>query len=270
MKNQIADVYNTAGFSSAVSLVTQGRAEKIAHELPALRDKGVFKTDPVYSPGGEMVNSIIYYGGAPLINIDQVKPQDEPRSYKDLLAPRWKGKMITMDPRTEGGSASFYYILRYHKVLDLDYYRRLAQQDIAIWGGNPREAIAMVARGEYPLILGQTTTTVAPIMAEGAPLKILTMEEGTTISAGGSTLVVKGAPHPNAARVFVNWLLSPEGQLSYAQSASSTPIRKDVPDFVLPSVQMQPKIVWPTSWEASLWQDQDIAAKTMEKIFGTR
>ncbi|MDO8636452.1 MAG: extracellular solute-binding protein, partial [Dehalococcoidia bacterium] len=109
----------------------------------------------------------------------------------------------------------------------------------------------------------------APIIAEGGPLKVLTPEDGN--SAGlGAVVAMKGAPHPNAARVFVNWLLSQEGQRSYAEAASVTSIRNDVPDFTNPSARVVPKKIWARNWEMEEWARKDLAAKTMEKIFGSK
>jgi len=126
-----------------------------------------------------------------------------------------------------------------------------------------------IARGEFPMLLSGTTDIAAPIIAEGGPLKVLTPEDGN--SAGlGAVVAMKGSPHPNAARVFVNWLLSQEGQRSYAEAASVTSIRKDVPDFTNPSALVVPKKIWARNWEMEEWARKDLAAKTMEKIFGSK
>ena len=267
MKRPVGDLWNSRSASSIAELVLLGGADSIAGGLPSLRDKAAFKIDPVYSPGGEAVVWAMGYGDA-VINTKQIKPEDEPRSYKDLLSPTWKGKILTQDPRTSGGTI-FYANLRYHKVLDLDYFTRLAQQDMAIWGGSATEGHMKIARGEFPMLLAGTTDIAAPIIAEGGPLKVLTPEDGN--SAGlGAVVAMKGAPHPNAARVFVNWLLSQEGQRSYAEAASVTSIRKDVPDFTNPVARVTPKKIWARNWEMEEWARKDLAAKTMEKIFGSK
>ena len=266
LKIPVADIMTTGGASSMSELVLKGGTERIAHELPILRDKAAFRVDPVYSPGGEMVSVAVYFGGV-LFNSNLVKPE-EVRSYNDLLDPKWRGKFLSPDPSI-GGGTSFFYALRYHKVLDLDFYRRLAKQDIKRWGGNTREGFAMVARGEYSIFLNVTTDAVAPLMAEGAPLKVMVAEEGNTGSTS-NIAVVKDGPHPNAARVFINWLLSPEGQISYGESSGSTPIRKDVPDFITPGARITPKKTWLLSWEVSEWVVKDMAAKTMEQVFGSK
>lgn len=267
IKKQIGDVFVIGGAGSTTDLTLRGGAERIAHELPAVRDKAAFKIDPVYSPGGEMVNWVISYSSF-VFNSNMAKPEDL-RSYNDLLAPRWKGKIISPDPRTTGGGGPFYYILRYHKALNMDFYQKLAKHDIKEWGGNPREAIRMVGRGEFAIYVGGSTDTAAPIIAEGAPVRVAAPEEGNGVTIG-TILVAKGAPHPNAARVFINWLVSPEGQISYGESSASTPIRKDVPDFITPGARITPKKMWLYSWDAAEWSIKDMAAKTLEQAFGSR
>lgn len=267
IKKQIGDVFIIGGAGSTTDLVLRGAADKIAHELPAVRDKAAFKVDPVYSPGGEMLNWVISYSSF-VFNSNLAKSEDL-SSFQDLLAPRWKSKIVSPDPRTTGGGGPFYYVLRYHKVVDIDFYQRLAKHDIKEWGGNPREAIRMVGRGEFPIYVGGSTDTAAPIIAEGAPVKVAAPEEGNTVTIG-TILVVKGAPHPNAARLFINWLLSPEGQISYGESSGSTPIRKDVPDFITPGARITPKKTWLYSWDSASWSIEDMKAKTMEKVFGSK
>ncbi|MBI4288333.1 MAG: extracellular solute-binding protein [Chloroflexi bacterium] len=268
MKGEVADLFQIGGAGSTSDLIMRGGAERIAADLPVLRDKSVFKVDPVYSPGGESIVWVLSYTGVD-INTNLVKPGEEPKSYKDLLDPKWKGKLMTSDPLTTGGSTPFYYVPRFYKVVDLDYFRQVAKQDVKFWGGNPREMAMMVGRGEFHMAIGNSTDTLGPIMGAGAPLKTVPLTEGITGQLG-NIVVVKGAPHPNAARVFVNWLLSPQGQRVYTEVANSTPVRKDVPDLVHQNARMDNPKVLPRTWELEQWAVQDQAAKTMEQIFGKK
>ncbi len=268
MKGQVADIFLIGGAGSTSDLILRGGAESVAKDLPVLKDKSVFKVDPVYSPGGEGLVWIMAYSGVN-INTNLVKPADYPKSYKDFLDPKWKGKLLTQDPLTTGGAAPFYYVPRFYKVTDVEYYRNIYKNDVKPWGGNPREAAMMVARGEYYGEIGNSTDTVGPIMGAGAPLKTLPLVEGVT-GQFGNVLAVKGAPHPNAARVFINWLLSAEGQRIYTEVANSTPIRKDVPDTIHPNARMDNPKVLGRTWEFEQWAINDLKEKTMEQIFGKR
>lgn len=262
----IGDIMGSSG-GSISQLVIDGLGAGTARELPALADKSVFETDPAFSPGGEIL-AFAWDVSPTIINTNLIKPQDEPRAWAEFLEPRWKGKILTPDPRTTGSTA-FYYSLRFFKIIDLDYLRKLAKQEMTMWSGNNREAIKMVARGEYPVYLFGPMDGVAPLVAEGAPVKPLAMKEGNAASMRGIT-AVKNSSHPNAAKLFLNWMLSPEGQKAFHQEARMKPIRKDVPDFSIPQARFEgAKIIYRT-WEAEEWSDKDMKAKTMMQVFGEK
>lgn len=263
----IADIMGSSG-GSIGQLVMDGLGVSTAKELPELRDKSVFITDPVLSPGGE----ILFYAldiSPTVINTNLVKPQDEPKSWYDYLDPKWKGKIMTPDPRTTGGGSAFYYALRYFKAIDMDYISRLAKQDMIIWKGNNREGIKMVARGEYPSYLFGPMDGIAPLIAEGAPIKALAMKEGNTASGRGVTMV-KNAPHPNAAKLFINWLLTVQGQTIFHEESRMAPFRKGLPDFSIPQARLPDAKVVTRTWEFELWMEKDMKAGTMVQVFGDK
>lgn len=269
IKQPIADMLQSSP-SSAAELVVRGLGSSVWKELPVLKDNSAFIMEPVegHSPGGENIAFSPQIDAAP-INTNVVKPQDEPRSIFDLLQPRWKGKMLSPDPRAGGGSSTFFYSLRYFKITDMDYYRRLAQQDLRFWGGSNMEAYRMVGRGEYPIYLVGTTVSVAPLIAEGAPVKLLAWDEGNFAMAIYITMV-KDAPHPNAAKLFINWLLSPEGQLSFGKSSSVLSIRKDVPDFTTPGARITPKKLITLTWDAREQMSKEVRDRVFDDIFGKK
>lgn len=77
-------------------------------------------------------------------------------------------------------------------------------------------------------------------MKEGAPIKILQFKEGYQASVGEVMAMVSKAPHPNATRLFLSWFLSGEGLKVYAEAASRTTNRKDVPDFTPQAARSDP------------------------------
>ncbi len=147
--------------------------------------------------------------GALLINTNLVK-LDEIKSYKDLLDPKWKGKIVVMDPTVGGaGTSSFYYL---YELMGLDFLRELGKQDLMITP-DARQQTEWLARGKY-WVSGNTSADIySQFIQAGAPIKFILPVEGTgkTTSKGGVALLNK-APHPHAAKVFINWLLSKEGQ----------------------------------------------------------
>ncbi len=239
MNQRIGDVV-ASGESTTSTLSQSGLTASVSQELPELRDKSVFKSDPIFSPNGDLISFSLKVNG-PTINTNLVKLQDEPRSYFDLLEPKWKGKVILEDPRTGGGAGfTWFSALLYYKVLDADYYRRFSKQEPIFWGSGFAEMFSMVARGEAWLSPHAADSTVGYMIVEGAPLKILGMKEGNIATSDIMTMV-KDATHPNAAKLFINWILSREGQEVYARAGSMESMRKDVTGFLDPRVRMQPE-----------------------------
>lgn len=271
MKQPIGDIAGM-GVNSVTELSLAGLLDSIWKELPELRNRAVFKIDPLYSPNGDVLNMSFSSAGI-LINTKWVKAQDEPKSFFDLLDPKWKGKMIIGDPRGGGGGGfAWFSIMRYYKVLDDDYFRRFARQEPMLWGGSTIEEASMVARGEKWLDPFIMYANVGPLILEGAPLKLLSMTEGSYVS-NDDIGMVKGAPHPNAAKLFINWLFSREGQNVFAKAAASVDsMRKDVPDYVDSRVKPQPEPqrylirTYEVAEIANQYQKEGIA----ESIFGNK
>ena len=162
----------------------------------------------------------IYY------NTQLVKPQ-ELGSYNDLLDPKWKGKIGLRDPRVPGGGLAMWAFL-----LDLkgeEYIRKLAQQDMFV-SRNARQIADALAKGSLALTIGVGYRDFDAFLDAKLPVKQLsTLKEGTYVSGGNGIVgIIKGAPHPYAAKVFFNWLLSRDGQELYGKTTQQPTRRLDV------------------------------------------
>ena len=151
-----------------------------------------------------------------LVNTEMVKPGEEPKTWPDLLDPRWKGKILSDDMRALGGGAVFFMVTTHR--FGKEYHERLAQQqphmNRELRGNHPR-----VARGEYPVYVPFTLPDVLEL--KGLPVKAITPAEGAPyVRFDGA--IFKGAPHPNAARLFLDFLLSEEAQLLYGNLGFGT------------------------------------------------
>lgn len=146
-----------------------------------------------------------------LINTELVKPQEEPRSWRDLFEPRWKGKILCDDVRPAGSGSLFFHVT--YQRLGREFHEKLATQDLH-FSRDPRGSQRRVARGEYPIFIPSSLAAMREL--EGLPLKTVVPSEGAVYVLYQSA-IFKNAPHPNAARVLMDFLLSDEVQLIYGK-----------------------------------------------------
>ncbi len=146
------------------------------------------------------------------VNTDLVKPADEPKTYDDLLDPKWKGRIAWTHDLTPGGPPGFIYNILTTKGQEqgMAYLRKFAAQQPASIPAAQRVVLDKVISGEFPLCVMILDYHVTISAAKGAPVKWLKMEP--LLQSMGLVSVVKDAPHPNAARLLVEFMLSDEGQ----------------------------------------------------------
>jgi iron(III) transport system substrate-binding protein len=201
---------------------------------PSTLEKGVWRLDPwAASPKDRdwlFIN--LYLSPSFLINTRLVPSGEEPRSYKDLLKPKWKGKIVYQIPWA-GGTGSGWFRATY-RALGVDHMTALAEQVVLVPQVNdPPDA---VVRGQYPIALSPSLERGRQLIEEGAPVKFVEPEEGLRLGTNGVELIAN-APHPNAAKLFLHWFYTREGQTVYARNNRAVSVRKDVPQDYLPPDQ---------------------------------
>jgi iron(III) transport system substrate-binding protein len=152
-------------------------------------------------------------------------PENPPKTWNDLLDPRWKGKQIAEVGGGTGGP-QWTRILFQRQVLGADYWSKLAANEPQIYpSGAP--ATDAIIRGEARLG-AQQTNIVIPRQKEGAPIACEIPPEGVPLTSYGAG-IPKTAAHPNAARLFLNWSLSREGQESFVHDSAGFSALKNGP-----------------------------------------
>lgn len=160
-----------------------------------------------------------------MINTRQIQPQDEPASWFDLTSPKYKGNMIVNDPRVpSGGQSLAWFISQQYGQKGADFLRRLGEQDMQYEPSAPRMA-EEVARGERPIAWPVQWASFRA--NQGANVKFIQPAEGLYYSIANA-VIPKGAPHPNAAKLWIEWEVSREGQQVKVNAGQETAIRKDV------------------------------------------
>jgi iron(III) transport system substrate-binding protein len=173
----------------------------------------------VYSFTAYMTETIWY-------NTTLVKPE-EISSWDNLLDPKWKGKIVILDPRSPGsGESNWAFLL---KIKGEQFLAKLAAQEMTV-GRNLRQLGEQVARGKSAISIGVSYYTYLPFIKAGLPVKsISNIKEGYYAGTGsGNLAVLKNQAHPNASKVFVNWLLSKEGQTALTKALGQPTRRFDV------------------------------------------
>jgi iron(III) transport system substrate-binding protein len=175
----------------------------------------------------------------------QVAP-GEIRSYWDLLDPKWRGKITLLDPRTAGTGLGYATFLYTAPNLGPDYLAKLMDSGI-IFSKDERQLLDWTARGQYPIALAPSEHMMVELISKGVPLEVIYadgMQEGSYLTASwGSVGVLQRAPRPNAAKVYLDWLLSQEGQTEVSRAQGYPSRRTDVPtDFLNPGVVPKPGV----------------------------
>jgi iron(III) transport system substrate-binding protein len=184
---------------------------------------------PAFKAEGMRVPGYVQAYGI-LINTSLVPPAEEPKGWADLADGRWKGRILSDDPRALGGGQVLFFVTV--KSLGRDYQERLAQQNL-VFSRDIVNDTRRIARGEYPVYVPLRLADAGDL--KPLPVKAILPVEGSPY-VRVDLAMLRNAPHPNAARLFINHFLSAESQLAYA-NGGQIPVVEGVIERVKPDMQ---------------------------------
>jgi ABC-type Fe3+ transport system substrate-binding protein len=193
------------------------------------------------------------------INTSKVKRGDM-HSAQDLLDPKWQGKIALEDPLVAGSGSN--HAAHLYLQLGKDYVRKLFIDQKPMISRDKRQLMDGLLRGIYPIAMGVDDQDANKMQREGMPIEMLQGFSDLYLeTSGGSGLLglFNRAPHPNAAKVFVNWMASKEGLDVYARAREAPSTRKDVDESYL-----SPEVI-PREGVKYFDQDWDYAVSKKEQ-----
>ena len=188
-----------------------------AGHFELLKDKGMllkFTPQGVGSfPAGFKDKAGFYYGMRATLSVIAHNPKivsekDAPKSWKDLLNAKWSGKMVTAHPGYSGIIMT--HVLALVNAYGWDYFRDLAKNKLHIVQ-SANDPAGVVASGERPIGVNGADYFYYKTLKQGNPIKIIYPQEGVPLVVS-PVAIAKDAPHPNAAKLFTEFIFSKETQ----------------------------------------------------------
>lgn len=223
---------------------------------------------------------ILAFTGSPLYyfhyNTNLVNP-NEFKSYWDFLNPKWKGKFVIMEPLA-GGTPEILQFLYHYPSLGPKFLKSFLTEMDPMVTRDLRQFLDWLAHGKAALagLQGVNRIDLWQARAQGLPVNTFDFgkfKEGIIVgSSGGSIVLMNQAPHPNAARVFINWLLSRDGQIAYQRLArgGENSLRSDIPKDDIPQYTRLPEGVRYTLMSDPPYREMESVRKFVSEVWKTR
>jgi iron(III) transport system substrate-binding protein len=193
-----------------------------------------------FSWGGVIVAGIAY-------NPTTLKAEEAPKSWKDMLNPRWKD-VVNVKVSNSGLQHQTWLMIK--QIYGDDYWKEFGKLNPRAFDSYVQQFDRMVS-GQDQVISTAQYSGYLQFKAKGAPVAFVIPPEGM-IAAPTLTGIVEQAPHPEAARLFMDWYAGAPGQTAYVKATSLYSVRSDVaaPDGAVPASDF--KLLSPTDWDAFL------------------
>ena len=224
-------------------------------------------------PDGFKDKAGFYYGMRATLSVIAHNPKivsekDAPKTWKDLLNPRWSGKMVTAHPGYSGIIMT--HVLALVNAYGWDYFRDLAKNKLHIVQ-SANDPAGVVASGERPVGVNGAEYFYYKTQKQGNPIKIIYPKEGVPLVVS-PVAIAKDAPHPNAAKLFTEFIFAKESQQLLADKEG---LYTGHPDVTYPAdkpklkdLKLLPRT--PTSWKNATPRSRNaslnISARNSENI----
>ncbi len=232
------DVFHLANPAAYLTYAAQGLLQPY--------DSPEMAAYPPAARGGNLWTTARAVGVMLAYNRNILPPDQAPAGWRDLLKPAFKGRKLVIQNAASGTWLMAVYVLE--KALGPEYFRQMAAQGLILTTGSAQQ-IDMLARGEALVAAGIDHTVMFTDTVKRAGIVPVYPAEGMPVSAA-PIAILKGAPHPNAARLFIDYVLSREGQeLFVNQVTRNYSMRPDVPTPPEQRPLAEVKPLTPTDWE---------------------
>ncbi|MEA2989344.1 MAG: iron(III) transport system substrate-binding protein [Alphaproteobacteria bacterium] len=196
------DVVNTSDQAHCIIWKSKGwLAPYLPEEVARHYDKAYYDPDALHVTTRVLVSPMGY-------NTNLVKREDAPKSFADLLDPKWAGKMVKAHPAYSGTIMNSTFQVA--RDIGWDYFEKLARQRV-MQVQSATDTPKKIELGERAIMIDGAGYLVIQAKEKGAPVEIVYPSEGTPLATSPSALF-KAGPNPNAGRLFYNWLHGREAQ----------------------------------------------------------
>ena len=170
-------------------------------------------------PSGFKDKDGYYFGLRATVNVityntKAVSAADAPKTWTDLVDPKWKSKLVTAHPGYSGVIST--HVLALVHLLGWDYFKQLAQNKVMLTQ-SAADPLTVVASGERPVAVNGGEYSAYQLKKKGAPIEIVYPKEGVPLVVS-PTAIMATAPHPNAAKLFTDFTFTREIQQVMADS----------------------------------------------------
>jgi iron(III) transport system substrate-binding protein len=238
----LLDVLVAGGDTPTMTYLPSGWLDKVEPALiaPDVVDKRKWKDGHLWfvDDGHYILRTLAYVTPELVVNTKLVK-RGEVTTWKSLLEPKWQGRIIAKDPGVSGAGTSLIAML--YMTFGADYVRKLYKDQKTVISHDGRQAAQFLAQGGYAILLGPEPSAIDQFKQQGYAMDYVFPTDAPSILSGGYGLMslVNKAPHPNAAKLFINWIAGRDAQEKFCEALRSVSLRTDatyqgLPGWVFP------------------------------------